>query len=107
MKMNNVDTKQITTRVKSIEQRKFIAKAGQETIIVLVRTEDGIFTNFLNIWERQHIDLNMLEEGDLLDITYTTFFNTEKNHEYKNFISIKKVIETEQERVDRLLKDFN
>ena len=87
--MNNVDTKQITTRVKSIEKRKFIAKAGQETIIVLVRTEDGTFTNFLNVWENQHIDLNMLEEGDLIDIIYTTFFNVEKNREYKNFLAIK------------------
>ena len=87
--MKNIDIKQIKTRVKSIEQSKFIAKAGQETIIVLVRTEDGIFTNFLNVWEKQHIDLNMLEEGDLIDITYTTFFNVEKNREYKNFIAIK------------------
>ncbi len=102
--MNNVDTYQIKTRVKSIEKRKFIAKAGQETIIVLVKTDDGTFTNFLNVWEKQNIDLDALEEGDLLDITYTTFFNAKKNHEYKNFITIKKAIETEQERVDRLLK---
>lgn len=102
--MNNVDTKQITTKVKSIEQRKFIAKAGQETIIVLVRTEDGTFTNFFNVWEKQHIDLNMLEEGDLIDITYTTFFHAEKNREYKNFISIKIGANTEQEKIDNLLK---
>ena len=89
MKMNNVVTKQITTRVKSIEQRKFIAKAGQETIIVLVRTEDGTFTNFLNVWEKQHINLDSLEEGDLIDITYTTFFHAGKNREYKNFLAIK------------------
>ena len=89
MKMKNIDIKQIKTRVKSIEQRKFNAKSGQETIIVLVRTEDGIFTNFLNVWEKQHIDLNMLEEGDLINITYTTFFHAEKNREYKNFIAIK------------------
>ena len=89
MKMKNIDIKHIKTRVKSIEQSKFIAKAGQETIIVLVITEDGTFTNFLNVWEKQNIDLNMLEEGDLIDITYTTFFNVEKNREYKNFIAIK------------------
>lgn len=89
MKMKNIVIKQIKTRVKSIEQRKFIAKAGQETIIVLVKTEDGTFTNFLNIWEKQHIDLDSLEEGELIDITYTTFFHAGKNREYKNFIAIK------------------
>lgn len=93
MKMNNIETKNMTTRIKSIEQQKFIAKAGHPTTIVLVRTEDGTFTNFLNIWEKQHIDLDSLEEGDLLDIAYTTFFNAKKNREYKNFISIKKVDE--------------
>lgn len=102
--MNNIDTHWIKTRVKSIEQRKFIAKAGQETIIVLVKTDDGTFTNFLNVWEKQNIDLDALEKGDLLDITYTTFFNADKKREYKNFISINKATETEQERVDRLLK---
>ena len=89
MKMKNIDIKQIKTRVKSIEQHKFFAKAGQETIIVFVITEDGTFTNFLSVWEKQHIDLDSLEEGDLIDITYTTFFNVEKNREYKNFIAIK------------------
>lgn len=89
MKMNNIETKHMTTRIKSVEQQKFIAKAGQPTTIVIVKTEDGTFTNFLNVWEKQHIDLDSLEEGDLIDITYTTFFHAGKNREYKNFISIK------------------
>ena len=93
MKIDNIETKNMTTRIKSIEQQKFIAKAGQPTTIVLVKTEDGTFSNFLNIWEKQHIDLDSLEEGDLLNIVYTTFFNDKKNHEFKNFISIKKVDE--------------
>ena len=100
MKMKNINIKQIKTRVKSIEQRKFNAKAGQETIIVFVITEDGIFTNFLSVWEKQNIDLDSLEEGDLIDITYTTFFNVEKNREYNNFIAIKIDASTEQEKIN-------
>lgn len=50
MKMTNIETYSITTQIKSVEQRKFIAKAGHETVIVLVHTTDGVFTNYLNIW---------------------------------------------------------
>lgn len=52
MKMTNIETKKITTKIKDVELRKFIAKAGQETNIVLVKTDDGIFTNYLNVWEK-------------------------------------------------------
>lgn len=88
MKMTNIETKKITTKIKDVELRKFIAKAGQETNIVLVKTDDGIFTNYLNVWEKQQIDLDKLKEGDIISIVYTTFYDEKKDHTYKNFLSI-------------------
>lgn len=88
MKMTNIETQKITTKIKDVETRKFIAKAGQVTNIVLVKTDDGIFTNYLNVWEKQHIDLDKIKEGDIISIVYTTFYDKKKDHTYKNFLSI-------------------
>lgn len=51
MKMTNIETKTLTTKIKKVEQTKFMSKKGVETIIVLVKTEDGTFSNFMNVWK--------------------------------------------------------
>lgn len=50
MKMNNKETKTLITQIKSVDKTTFMSKNGVETVIVLVKTTNGTFTNYLNIW---------------------------------------------------------
>ena len=40
--------------------------------IVTVKTDQGSFSNFKNIFEEQRLDVDALKEGDELEITYVT-----------------------------------
>lgn len=78
----------ITTKIKDISKHTFVSKNGRETSIVMIQTEAGNFSNFENIWEKQKIDLDNTKEGDLVEITYTTYFDAKHSHEYKNFLQV-------------------
>ena len=78
-----------TTKIKDISKHTFTSKDGRVTSIVIVQTEDGNFSNFESVWKQQHLDLDSIKEGDLVEITYTTYFNAEHNHEYKNFKKVR------------------
>lgn len=80
-----------TTKIKEISKHTFTSKDGKETSIVIVQTEDGNFSNFENIWKKQKLDLDNVKEGDFVEITYTTYFDTKHNHEYKNFTKIERI----------------
>lgn len=90
MKINTAIT--ILTKIKGISKRVFTAKNGKETVIVIVHTEAGNFSNYENIWMKQKIDLEAINEDDLVEITYTTYFDAAHNHEYKNFVSVRKAV---------------
>ena len=79
-----------TTKIKDISKHTFTSKAGKETSIVIAQTEDGNFSNFENVWKKQKLDLDNIKEGDFVEITYTTYFDTKHSHEYKNFMKIEK-----------------
>ena len=89
MKMNNKETKTLITQIKSVDKTTFMSKNGVETVIVLVKTTDGTFTNYLNIWKVQNINLDDVQEGDSIEIIYNVYHDTKKNKDYKNFITIK------------------
>lgn len=87
MKMKTTLT--TTTKIKDISKHTFTSKDGKATSIVIVQTEDGNFSNFESIWKKQKLDLDSIKEGDLVEITYTTYFDTKHNHEYKNFKKVR------------------
>lgn len=95
MKMKTALT--TTTKIKDISKHTFVSKDGKVTSIVIVQTEDGNFSNFENIWKKQKLELDNIKEGDLVEITYTTYFDTNHNHEYKNFLQVKAVEENQDE----------
>ena len=80
-----------TTKIKDISKHTFMSKDGKETSIVIVQTEDGNFSNFENVWKKQKLDLDNIKEGDFVEITYTTYFDTKHSHEYKNFTKIERI----------------
>ena len=79
-----------TTKIKDVSKHTFMSKDGKETSIVIVQTEDGNFSNFESIWKKQKLDLDNIKEGDFVEITYTTYFDTKHSHEYKNFTKIER-----------------
>lgn len=90
--------KSAVTRIKSIVQRDVkTAKGGTVTIIVL-NTEDGNFSNFASVWEKQNIDVKALSGDDLVEIQYTTFVNPKTKFEYKNFMFVSVVSPTSGEQ---------
>ena len=89
MKMKTALT--TTTKIKDISKHTFMSKDGKETSIVIVQTEDGNFSNFENVWKKQKLDLDNIKEGDFVEITYTTYFDTKHSHEYKNFTKIERI----------------
>ena len=89
MKMKTTLT--TTTKIKDISKHTFMSKDGKETSIVIVHTEDGNFSNFESIWKKQKLDLDSIKEGDFVEITYTTYFDTKHSHEYKNFTKIERI----------------
>ena len=95
MKMKTTLT--TTTKIKDISKHAFTSKDGKATSIVIVQTEDGNFSNFESIWKKQKLDLDNIKEGDLVEITYTTYFDTNHNHEYKNFLQVKTMEDNQDE----------
>lgn len=89
MKMKTALT--TTTKIKDISKHAFTSKDGKETSIVIVQTEDGNFSNFENVWKKQKLDLDSIKEGDFVEITYKTYFDTKHSHEYKNFTKIERI----------------
>ena len=89
MKMKTTLT--TTTKIKDVSKHTFTSKDCKETSIVIVHTEDGNFSNFESIWKKQKLDLDNIKEGDFVEITYTTYFDTKHSHEYKNFTKIERI----------------
>ena len=86
MKMKTTLT--TTTKIKDISKHTFTSKDGRATSIVIVQTEDGNFSNFESVWKKQKLDLDNIKEDDLVEITYTIYFDAKYNHEYKNFLQV-------------------
>lgn len=82
---NNIET--VEAKLQSISQYT-TNKRGIETIIVVLHTDKGNFSNFKQVWRRQHIDADSLNEGDMLTIDYT--IHTAANGvQFKNFVKVK------------------
>lgn len=73
----------VLAKLKKITQYTITKNGGVTTIIVL-HTDNGNFSNFIEIWKRQNIDPGLLNEGDLLEIKYTEYIAA-NGAIYKNF----------------------
>lgn len=88
MKISKVETFKTTARLKGIEETSFKSKNGTDTDIIMLKTDSGTFTNFKSVWEKQHIDVEQLDEGDKLEIRYSKYVNQSKGRTFKNFITV-------------------
>ena len=87
MKINireKTDMMTIEARLLSIDQ-----VTRKNTDIIVVMTDAGNFSNYKTIFEKQKLDVDTLNEGDELKISYV--IHTAKNNvEFKNFVKIER-----------------
>lgn len=85
---NNTIVLTTKTRIKSIATRDADVR-GNMLKMVILNTDDGFFSGFINVWKKQNIDIAALNEGDLLQIDYTEKVYAKNGKTYKNFRSVK------------------
>lgn len=85
---NNTIVLTTKTRIKSIATRDADVR-GNMLKMVILNTDDGFFSGFMNVWKKQNIDIAALNEGDLLQIDYTEKVYAKNGKTYKNFRSVK------------------
>lgn len=86
----NKCTMTVDTELLALETFEATTKDGAKTIIMIVKTKDGNFTNYINVWNKQNIDEAELEELQPIRVTYTIHI-AKNNVEYKNFIKIERI----------------
>jgi len=52
-------------------RRRVLSRRGAEVVTVTVETDAGDFSNFMNVWEAQGIDLARLDPGDEIEVEWT------------------------------------
>ena len=85
---NNTIVLTTKTRIKSIATRDADVR-GNVLKMVILNTDDGFFSGFMNVWKKQNINIAALNEGDLLQIDYTEKVYAKNGKTYKNFRSVK------------------
>lgn len=89
MKMKKYITQTITTTLLDVEEHTFKSKSGNETVIVILKTKDGSFSNYKTVWDKCNIDVSVLDDDNKIEISYSTFKDERKNRDFKNFITVK------------------
>lgn len=85
MKVEDVKYIKTTTKINHINRvEKTNKKTNESYFVIVLLTNDGVFTNYESIWKRQMLDTESLTRDDLVEITYVT------NGKYANFISVKR-----------------
>lgn len=85
---NNTIVLTTKTRIKTVGFKDANVR-GNTMKMVILNTEDGYFTGFMNIWKKQNIDIEALNEGDWLQIDYTEKVFAKNGVTYKNYRSVK------------------
>lgn len=83
-KYTNRETSKTVGKIKEILLKS--TKNGAE-LVVLVMQDGRNFTNFKNIWDKIGIDIDSINEGDEIEIEYSTS-NYKNRIEYLNFWNI-------------------
>lgn len=80
------DVKTVTIQIDEIQRK--LARSG-DYVITLVGKDGQRYTAFERIWDAQSINVDDLEEGDELEVTYMI------NGDYKNFLKVEIVPKNE------------
>ena len=91
MKMKKYIRQTIVTTLLDVEEHTFKSKSGNETVIVILKTKDGSFSNYKTVWDKCNIDLSVLNEDNKIEISYSTYKDERKNRDFKNFIDVKQL----------------
>lgn len=91
MKIKKYITQTIVTTLLDVEEHTFKSKAGNETVIVLLKTKDGTFSNYKTVWDKCNIDLSVLDDDNKIEITYSIYKDERKNRAFKNFSNVKEL----------------
>lgn len=88
MKMKRLTSKYeyITEKIRVSEIATIQDKNGLDHIFIK-SDENKQFSNFKNVWDKQNIDIESLEEGDLLEIVYVVKQYHGKS--YNNFVKVR------------------
>ena len=82
-KADGKEVKTTTIHIDEIQRKP--AKTG-DYVVTLVNKDDGQkYSAFQRVWDSQNIDMNLIDEGDELDVTYVL------NGDYKNFLRVEVV----------------
>lgn len=88
MKMKKYIKQTITTTLIDVEEHTFQSKSGNETVIVILKTKDGSFSNYKTVWDKCNIDLSVLSDDNNVEISYSTYSDERKNRDFKNFHTV-------------------
>ena len=111
-KYTHKETSTVVGKIKDVLLKR--TKNGAD-LVVLTMQDGKIFSNFKDVWDRIGIDINGINEGDELEIEYSTSIYKTPAHnkriEYHNFWNIvlkpKKEATSKSDYVDTVLKCFN
>ena len=89
--MKKYITQTIVTTLLDVEEHTFKSKSGNETVIVILKTKDGSFSNYKTVWDKCGIDISNMPDDNQIEISYSTFKDEHKNRDFKNFITVKQL----------------
>lgn len=92
MKINDKtnESKNVIETVMTSIDRYTNNKNGREFSIIVLKTNDGNFSNYESIWTHQNIDLEKASDSLRVRITYTTHI-AKNGAEFKNFVSVEEI----------------
>jgi hypothetical protein len=91
MKIKKYITQTIVTTLLDVEEHIFKSKNGNESVIVILKTKDGSFSNYKTVWEKCNINLVNMPDDNQVEITYSIYKDERKNRDFKNFSNVKLV----------------
>ena len=94
-KYTNKETSKTVGKIKEILIK--YTKNGAE-LVVLVMQDGRNFTNFKNIWDKIGIDIDIINEGDELEIEYS-IFTCQNFTKYLNFWNIVQKLKIDDSRL--------
>lgn len=88
MKIQKTTIHTIETSLNAIEESTFNSKSGNQTTIILLKTSDGSFTNYKELWDKFGIDPDNLKPGQNVMIEYVIYDDEKKQRQFKNFKNV-------------------
>ena len=77
----------IDTRINALQIFERTTLKGEEIKILVVKTDNGSFSNYYSVWKKLHIDAEAIADNQKAKITYT-IHKAKNGVMYKNFVKI-------------------